>query len=384
MARRTAFVYGETLSQHMLGEVHPMKPIRLKYTYDLLDELGAFDATEVMVVEPRNAEQHEVLGFHHRAYVEAVQILSQGDHLSDAGEFNLGPGDNPVYTGMYEASMLSTGASLKAAEMLVRGEVQAAFNISGGLHHAMPGYASGFCIFNDPVIAIQYLLNQGMRIAYVDIDCHHGDGVQHAFYDTDKVLTISLHESAEFIFPGTGFTHEIGLERGRGYSVNLPLYPFTTDDLYLWAFREIVPPLVRAFQPDVLVSQMGVDSHFADPITHGALTVQGFGDVVAELNGLAPLWLGLGGGGYDIQAVARAWSVAFGVMSQQNFPERVPTKYKKEHGVSLLTDHKDLRIKDSLRRAAALFAENSVQTVRGLIFPTHNIEVPSSGRHGSA
>lgn len=352
-----------------------MKPIRIRYTYDLLDELGAFDATEVTVVEPRIAEQQEVLRFHNEAYVRAVQILSRGDHLSNPDEFNFGSGDNPVYTGMYEASMLSTGASLLAAEMLARGEVQAAFNISGGLHHAMPGYASGFCIFNDPVIAIQYLIKQGLKVAYVDIDCHHGDGVQHAFYDTDKVLTISLHESAEFIFPGTGFTHEIGLGRGRGFSVNLPLYPFTTDGLYLWAFREIVPPLVRAFKPDVLVSQMGVDSHFADPITHGALTVQGFGDVVTELNDLAPLWLGLGGGGYDLQAVARAWSVAFGVMSQQDFPEQIPRVYREEHGVSSLTDHNDMQIKDSLRSDARVFAENSVQAIRGLIFPTHNIGV---------
>ena len=375
MVRRAAFVYGEALSRHTLSEVHPMKPIRIRYTYDLLDELGAFDATEVTVVEPRIAEQHEVLRFHNEAYVRAVGILSRGDHLSNPDEFNFGSGDNPVYTGMYEASMLSTGASLLAAEMLVRGEVQAAFNISGGLHHAMPGYASGFCIFNDPVIAIQYLIKQGLKVAYVDIDCHHGDGVQHAFYDTDKVLTISLHESAEFIFPGTGFTHEIGLGRGRGFSVNLPLYPFTTDGLYLWAFREIVPPLVRAFKPDVLVSQMGVDSHFADPITHGALTVQGFGDVVTELNDLAPLWLGLGGGGYDLQAVARAWSVAFGVMSQQDFPEQIPTVYREEHGVSSLTDHNDMQIKDSLRSDARVFAENSVQAIRGLIFPTHNIGV---------
>ena len=352
-----------------------MKPIRLKQTYELLQAYKAFEPKNVSLQAPLPASTEDLLTFHSPEYIRAVENLNDGNLAEDAISFNLGPGDNPIYKNIFDASLLSTGGSLVAAKMLETGKVDRAFNISGGLHHAMPGYAYGFCVFNDPVIAIKHFLQKGLKVAYVDIDCHHGDGVQHAFYDTDKVLTISLHESAEFIFPGTGFTHEIGLGRGRGFSVNLPLYPFTTDGLYLWAFREIVPPLVRAFKPDVLVSQMGVDSHFADPITHGALTVQGFGDVVTELNDLAPLWLGLGGGGYDLQAVARAWSVAFGVMSQQDFPEQIPRVYREEHGVSSLTDHNDMQIKDSLRSDARVFAENSVQAIRGLIFPTHNIGV---------
>ena len=373
MARRAAFVYEDALAQHSLSEVHPMKPVRLKYTYELLDAYGAFEADEVELVEPRMADEREVLGFHTEDYLSTVQVLSHGEGVSDPGEFNFGPGDNPIYEGMYEAALLSTGASLRAAEMLVADEVEAALSISGGLHHAMPGYASGFCIFNDPVIAIQYLLKRGMRVAYVDIDCHHGDGVQHAFYDTDRVLTISLHESAAFIFPGTGFTQETGAGRGRGYSVNVPLYPFTTDELYLWAFREVVPPLLQAFQPDVLVTQMGVDSHFADPITHLALTVQGFGQVVSEFEGLAPRWLGLGGGGYDLQAVARAWTVAFSIMSQQGFPDQIPPFYREEYGVSSLSDQEEPQVKDDVRRDSKVFVENSVRAVRNLIFPTHNI-----------
>ena len=350
-----------------------MKPVRLRHTYDLLNAYGALEADGVQVAVPRQAHESEVLGFHTEDYLRAVQALSRGEGVSDPGEFNFGPGDNPVYAGMYEAALLSTGASMKAAEMLAAGEVGAALSISGGLHHAMPGYASGFCIFNDPVIAIQYLLRQEMRVAYVDIDCHHGDGVQHAFYDTDRVLTISLHESAAFIFPGTGFTQETGAGRGRGYSVNLPLYPFTTDDLYLWAFREVVPPLLQAFQPDVLVTQMGVDSHFADPITHLALTVQGFGQVIGDLEDLAPRWLGLGGGGYDLQAVARAWALAFGIMSRQDLPDRIPSAYREEHGVTSLADREEPRVNANVRRDARVFVEDSVQAVRSLIFPTHSV-----------
>ena len=166
---------------------------------------------------------------------------------------------------MYEASTWSTGASLTAAEMLAEGRVEAAFNCSGGLHHAMPNRASGFCVFNDPVIAIKYLLERGLRVAYVDIDAHHGDGVQHAFYDSDRALTISLHQSGDYLFPGTGFVDEMGAGRGLGYSVNLPLYPYTNDEIYLWALNSVVVPLVKAFNPDVLATQLGMDPTSATP-----------------------------------------------------------------------------------------------------------------------
>ncbi len=296
MPRKAAFVYDGVLAQHVLSENHPLRSARLRYAYELLESYGAFDAPNAMLVKPRPATEEEILRFHTRAYVEAVRGVSRGDKAVNLAAFNLGAGDNPVYQGMYEASSLSTGASLRAAELLLSDEADVAFSISGGLHHAMPGNASGFCVFNDPVIAIKELLLRGMRVAYVDIDCHHGDGVQYAFYDTDAVLTISMHESGMFLFPGTGFTHETGTGKGRGYSVNVPLYPYTGDELYLWAFRQVVPPLLEAFDPDVLVTQLGIDTHYRDPITHLALTVQGFGEVVAEFPGLAPKWLALGGG----------------------------------------------------------------------------------------
>ena len=374
MARKSAFIYTDSLAQHKLSETHLLKPVRLRYTHELLEEYNGFGADEVEVVPPRMATDDELLGFHTEDYLRAVQALSHGEGVEDPGRYNFGPGDNPVYEGMYEAALLSTGASLTGAEMLAEGRVEAAMSISGGLHHAMTGYASGFCVFNDPVIAIQYLLNRGMRVAYVDIDCHHGDGVQHAFYDTDQVLTVSLHESSAFIFPGTGFTQETGAGRGRGYSVNVPLYPFTDDDLYLWVFLEVVPPLLERFRPDVLVTQLGIDSHYSDPITHLALTVQGFGRVVSEFARFAPLWLGLGGGGYDLHAVARAWTVAFSIMSEQGFPDQLPPLYRDRHGVSTLADHDELEIKENVRKSAQVFAENSVRAVKSLIFPAHGID----------
>ena len=374
MARRAAFIYDDALSRHVLSDAHPMKPQRLRYTYELLDAYSAFEGPGTPIVTPRNAAEEEVLTFHTSDYLRAVQSLSKGETSVDPAPYNFGPGDNPAYPGIYEAAALSTGASLRAVELLTSGEADVAFSISGGLHHAMPGYAYGFCVFNDPVIAIRSLVSQGMRVAYVDIDCHHGDGVQYAFYDTDAVLTVSLHESGAFLFPGTGFTQETGAGRGRGYSVNVPLYPYTSDDVYLWTLREVVPPLIRAFRPDVLVTQLGIDSYFGDPITHLGLTVQGFGEAVKELAALTPpRWLALGGGGYDLHAVARAWTVAYGVMSEQEFPNAIPESYRDRYDVHSLPDPQGGEVQAKVETDTRTFAEASVSAVRQLIFPAHGI-----------
>ena len=369
MARKTAFIYSDSLSQHTLSETHPMKPVRLRYTYELLEAYGAFDAPNVSLVSPRVASNDELLWYHSPEYIEAVRRLNDEDFSVDQPKFNFGPGDNPAYQGIYDASALSTGATMTAVELLLSDEVDAAFSISGGLHHAMPSYAYGFCVFNDPVIGIKRLLAQGMKVAYVDIDCHHGDGVQHAFYDTDGVMTISLHESGAFLFPGTGHTQEIGAGRGRGYSVNVPLYPYTTDEVYLWAVREVAMPLLRRFRPDVIVTQLGIDSHFRDPITHLALSVQGHAAVVEELGSLGVgKWLALGGGGYDLQAVARAWAMDFAVMSEQRLSANIPQAYSEKYGVSSLRDVDDIPVQTDMIRDARTFAEASAQSVQRLVF----------------
>ena len=323
----------------------------------------------VSLVSPRAASNDELLWYHSPEYIAAVRRLNEGDFSVDQLRFNFGPGDNPAYQGIYDASALSTGATMTAVELLLSDEVDAAFSISGGLHHAMPSYAYGFCVFNDPVIGIKRLLAEGMRVAYVDIDCHHGDGVQHAFYDTDGVMTISLHESGAFLFPGTGHTQEIGAGRGRGYSVNVPLYPYTTDEVYLWAVREVAMPLLRRFRPDALVTQLGIDSHFKDPITHLALSVQGHAAVVEELGSLGVgKWLALGGGGYDLQAVTRAWALDFAVMSEQRLSANIPQAYSEKYAVSSLRDVDDIPVQTDMIRDARTFAEASAQSVQRLVF----------------
>ena len=225
---RAAFVYDDAMSRHELRGDHPMRPVRLRYTYELLRAYGAFDHEGATLIHPRLATDEELEWLHTPEYVSAVRGLSEGAGEREAGRFNFSAhGDNPYYPGMYDAAVLSTGASLLAAEMVANGTADVAFNISGGLHHAAAGQASGFCVFNDPALAIHYFLRRGMRVAYVDIDAHHGDGVQDAFFADNRVLTISVHESGRYLFPGTGFVAELGQGEGRGYSVNLPLFPYT-------------------------------------------------------------------------------------------------------------------------------------------------------------
>ena len=371
-----AFVYSDALTRHVLSDAHPLKAVRLRHTYDLLSSYGVFEEPGSLLVEPRDATVDEVTLYHTPEYVDCVRRVSANDFSVSPLAFGLGPGDNPIFEGMYEAALLSTGATMRAVDLLLADEVDAAISISGGLHHAMPGYAAGFCVFNDPVVAIKAMAQKGLKVAYVDIDCHHGDGVQHAFYDTDAVLTISVHESGAFLFPGTGFAQETGTGSGRGYSVNLPLYVYTSDEVYAWAFHQIVPPLLEAFQPDVLVTQLGIDTHFRDPITHLALTVQGFSRAVSSFAGKAPKWLALGGGGYDLQAVARAWASAYGVMLGAPLPDTIPQSYAEVWRVATLSDPAEVaEAVEPYQEDARRFAEASVDTVRKLIFPTHGIRV---------
>ena len=370
--RRAAFVYEDALSRHELRRDHPMRPARLQHTFNLLNSYGAFDGEASLLVPPRRATEEELGLFHTTEYISAVKSFSLGLSGYDPRRFNFSSeGDNPVYRGMYDAAVLSTGASLVAAELVATRKVDVAFNISGGLHHAALDHASGFCVFNDPVIAIKYLLREGLRVAYVDIDAHHGDGVQDAFYDDNRVLTISIHESGQYLFPGTGFVREVGIGPGLGYSVNLPLYPYTDDDIYLEAFLEVVPPILRAFAPDILVTQLGIDSYHSDPLTHLQVTTRGYSETVRELSRLGAPWLALGGGGYDLSAVARAWTLAYGVMLDVEWPDRLPEDFARQHGVNQLRDPAVLEIPTNIRREARRYAAESVAAIKKKVFPLH-------------
>jgi acetoin utilization protein AcuC len=304
-----AAIWDERYLAYDFGD-HPLNPVRLDLTVRLARELGVLERLAVRAPTP--ADEAQLLTVHSSAYLAAVRTASDNPAFSG---FGLGTTDDPVFRGMYEASALVAGGSAQAALAMWRGEVDHAVNIAGGLHHAMRDYASGFCIFNDAVLAIRTLLAEGAKkVAYVDIDVHHGDGVQAAFYDDPRVLTISLHQDPRTLFPGTGMPTEVGSGEAEGTAVNVALPPGTGDVGWLRAFRAVVPGAVRAFRPDVLVTQCGCDTHHEDPLANLELTVDGQRTAIAELHRLAHevaggRWLAFGGGGYGlVRCVPRTWT----------------------------------------------------------------------------
>ncbi len=371
--KRAAYVYDDRLSRHVLSEHHPMRPVRLKYTHALLQAYGAFEDPGALVVEPRPAARDELLTFHTEFYLEMVERLSAGEEVRGAELFGFSQaGDNPIYEDMYEAALLSTGASVQAAELIADGVVSRAFAPAGGLHHAASGNASGFCIFNDPVVAINALRKRGLRVCYVDIDAHHGDGVQNAFYRDADVMTISVHEGPRWLFPGTGDVNEIGEGNGKGFSVNLPLFPYTPDNVYVAAFDEAVVPLIESFKPDVLATQVGADAYVHDPLTHLALTTRGYEALVERLGALGYPWLAFGGGGYDLDAVPRLWTLAYGIMLGRTWPDVLPAAAEAFLDSATLRDVVPDVEHDVLNQTTA-WAHQRVDEIKRLIFPLHGL-----------
>jgi len=335
MSERVLVLWDDVLSSYDFGPSHPLRPVRLELTIALAREVGLLDRANVTVSAPRPADD-DVLGLvHDRDYIAAVRGAPD-DLLGRLGfRHGLGTGDNPVFPRMHEAAALVTGASVDAARAVWTGQADHAVNIAGGLHHAMRDRASGFCVYDDPAVAIAWLLTQGAeRVAYVDVDVHHGDGVQAAFYDDPRVLTISLHESGEYLFPGTGFPDEVGTGDGRGTSVNVALPPGTGDAAWLRAFHAVVPPLLRSYRPQVLVTQLGCDTHQLDPLAHLACSVDGHRATYAALHALAHevcdgRWVAVGGGGYEIvQVVPRSWTHAIAEVVGGELPDETPASWQ--------------------------------------------------------
>jgi len=323
--------WDESMLRYDFGPEHPLAPIRVELTMALARELGVFGAEDVRLVPVPAASDEELELVHDRGYIAAVRDALQIDPARLA-RFGLGTPDNPVFTRMHEASALIAGASARAAEAVWTGEAEHAANMAGGLHHAMRAKASGFCVYNDAAFAIARLLRLGAkRVAYVDVDVHHGDGVQAAFYDDPRVLTISLHESPRSLFPGTGRPAESGGPGAEGMSVNVALPAHTADAEWLRAFDAVVPPLVKAFAPEVLVTQLGCDSHRLDPLAHLELSLDAQRVALAELHRLAHdhaggKWLLLGGGGYAlVQVVPRIWSSALAEAAHRPLSAATPT-----------------------------------------------------------
>ncbi|NYD43508.1 acetoin utilization protein AcuC [Nocardioides panaciterrulae] len=306
-------VFDRSLTEYDFGPAHPMSPVRVDLTMRLAEELGVLDRGLRMVPAPM-ADESQIATVHDPRLIEAVIRAGNNPGVLDE-EFGLGTEDNPTFPGMHHAAAHVVGASLEAFRQVWSGESLHAVNIAGGLHHAMRERASGFCIYNDVAVGIRSLLDQGaQRVAYVDVDAHHGDGVERIFWDDPRVLTISLHETGQMLFPGTGFPNDSGGPDAQGSAVNVALPPGTGDAGWMRAFHAVVPALLREFDPEVLVTQHGCDSHIEDPLAHLMLTVDGQRAAYLALHDLAHevadgRWVAVGGGGYAlVEVVPRAWT----------------------------------------------------------------------------
>lgn len=385
---RGCVVYDESLTAYDFGPAHPMNPVRVDLTVSLAAQLGVLDRLP-RVVAP-DATEDDLVTVHDPALIEAVMATSENPartHLA----FGLGSEDNPTFANMHRAARHVVGASIEAARQVWSGKVDHAANIAGGLHHAMPGRASGFCVYNDVAVAIRWLLANGAeRVAYVDVDVHHGDGVERIFYDDPRVLTISLHETGQMLFPGTGFPADLGGRDAQGSAVNLALPPGTSDAGWLRAFHAVVPPLLREFAPDVLVTQQGCDSHRDDPLAHLALSVDGQRASYLALHELAHevangRWVALGGGGYAVvDVVPRAWTHLLAAVSGTPLDAELatPESWREEirerlgvRGPSRMTDGRDAAYRDwSQGYDPDTWLDRAIQATREATFPCNGLD----------
>ena len=367
--------YSEKFQAYNFGPEHPFNPARLMLASKLMEEEGLLDGL-VCRVEPEPAKEEDLRRVHTAEYIASVQ--AEEPDLA----FGLGSDDTPVFPGIYQASRLLAGGSIDAARRIAR-ESCSAFNIGGGLHHAMPSQASGFCVFDDPALAISVLKEHFERVIYIDIDGHHGDGVQQIFYEDPDVLTISMHESGLYLFPGTGFVDEIGAGPGLGYSVNLPMPMYAGDGEYRRAFEEIVPRLFDWFQPQAVVAQLGVDTHYSDPLTTLNMTLSGYTYLVARIIALARQYAGgrllaLGGGGYNMEVVPVAWSCVLHLLRGEPLPEYLPP-YWVEFFMNLVGREPltlpDIEIKVGEQTRARITAEleNTLQGLKEKVNGIHKV-----------
>lgn len=329
MTQRTALIYSPDFSKFSYGKEHPFKVQRFRLAYELMEGFGLTSLPEARILDCVPAAEEDLLTFHSHNYLSKLREFSLSDVPRADFRYGLGDIENPVFKGLYEWARLGAGGTIEAARLVTEEDYDIAFNLAGGWHHAHRGRASGFSYLNDCVLAINKLLDKGKRVAYLDIDAHHGDGVQEAFYDTDQVFTISIHESGENFFPGTGSEKELGTGKGRGYSVNVPLKEHTDDALFMKAFDEVAYPLIAAFDPDVLVTQLGADTFRTDPLTRLEITTHSYSYVIRKLKALKIPWVAVGGGGYENINVARAWTIAWSIMNGVELSPRLPASFIK-------------------------------------------------------
>jgi len=373
LSTRTALIYSHEFDRFSYGENHPFKAQRFRLAFEMMKAYGLTDLADATVCEPSVVNEDDLLSFHDGGYLFRMREFSNSTTPRADFLYGLGDCENPVFPGFYDWACLGTGGTLEAVRLVCDEGYGAAFNLAGGYHHAHRARASGFSYLNDAVIAINRLLARGKRVVYLDIDAHHGDGVQEAFFDTDRVLVISMHESGIYFFPGTGYESELGEGNGYGYSVNIPLIAHTDDPLYMKAFDEAVYPLIAAYDPDIIFTQLGADTFRTDPLTRLEITTHSYTYIMKKIKALRIPWVAVGGGGYDLMNTARAWTIAWGVMNGRNLQAKLPEPFVRlirslGYPNRMLLDA--MHWADEAERNLALDAvEKSIATIRQLVFP---------------
>ena len=373
------FVYSDEMGWFDFGPDHPFKPERAAKTYDLCTRYGVMNHPWMTVREPEALARPLLNLFHEPSYIKLLEEASAGEVRLAMLDRGIGTEDNPILTGIYEWSLLAAGGTYGAMMNLIKGDKLVAFNPLGGFHHAMPGNAEGFCYLNDIAIAITHALkiSPELKIAYVDLDAHHGNGVQEAFYEDPRVLFVSLHETGKTLYPWSGFETETGKGKGKGFTVNFPLEPGSDDEVYDFALDTTVFPLIRSFKPDIIVAELGADSLVSDPLTHLKLTNNSYQRAVRELREICPKILGLGGGGYDLYRTARCWTLAWSILNnvepKDEFAGLVGgMMFGPEKEVGSLYDH-PYHTEGEVKENALNEARRVSEYIKKNIFPVHGL-----------
>jgi len=322
-------IYNPKYSLYNLGESHPFSPKRTEMLIELLKEWNLFCEPS----EPNAVLAKDLSAIHDEQYIEAVEKVSAGGSVENIDKFGLGNSDNPIFENMAEGARFQVGGTLLGAKMLMENKVNKVLQLGGGFHHAHYNFAAGFCIYNDLALAINEMVNFGWHVAYLDIDVHHGDGVQEMFYSSENVMTISIHESGEFLFPGKGWIHELGKGSGRALKLNVPLEPFTEGSSYLEFLEKVVKPALSWFKPNALVVQAGADAHFSDPLADNLLTTYDYEAIFRKIINIADIScngkvLFTLGGGYSSTATPRIWALLYLIVNNLDIPEYLPENWR--------------------------------------------------------
>ena len=375
--KKAAFIYSSELEKFNYPADCPFNTSRAGKVRKILNSMSLLSDNNSTEVAPVPAERIVLKKFHSARYLKALRTSAEGHWDTEAVNMGIGTLDCPVFAGMYDYGVLATGGTLTAAKMILSGSADVTFNPSGGFHHAGPERASGFCYINDVALACMVLAEEGKRVLYLDVDVHHGDGVAYGFYDRCDVMTISFHESPETLFPGTGFIEEIGKGEGTGYCINVPLPVGTYDEVYMKAFETIALPLIGAYNPDVIVFELGADALAGDPLAHLCLTNNTYAEIIEQLLSFNIPIVATGGGGYNIENTVRAWALAWSVLTG------VESDHDMHHGVGgVMLESTDWQgglrdrafaVSQTQREMVVPAVETVIEAVKANIFPIHKL-----------